>query len=235
MSNIQQFDFSIDLTQVLLWRYNDATNLQKLIELKQAWYEENYTQFWTNWHNDVFNLDTANDFGLSVWSIILDLPLQLGDEPDPPGKLIFGFGSETGTPNSYTNFNNGALSNGGNIINLSTEEKRILLKLRYYQFVNDGSVPAANRFLNYAFKELPGYTKVYIIDCYNMLIRMVFEFEPSDTFIHFLKTYDLVPRQSGVAIEYVYTTNLLFGFGSETAALNSYENFNNGALRGDEE
>ena len=33
--NIQEFDFSVDILQALLWQYNDATKLQALLQKKQ--------------------------------------------------------------------------------------------------------------------------------------------------------------------------------------------------------
>src|ERR1700733_14966336 len=73
-ADIQQFDFSVNLLQAILWQYNDAINLQALLEAKDSWYFNNQTQFWNHWFNNVFNLATANDFGLAVWSIILGQP-----------------------------------------------------------------------------------------------------------------------------------------------------------------
>jgi hypothetical protein len=72
--DIQQFDFSVNLLQALLWQYNGATNLQGLLEAKYNWYYTNQSQFWNDWIGNVFNLATADDFGLAVWSIILGQP-----------------------------------------------------------------------------------------------------------------------------------------------------------------
>ena len=74
-ATIQEFDFSVDLLQAILWQYNNATSLQSLLNSEQAWVIENQTEFWENWLRDVFDLRTANEFGLSVWSIILGIPL----------------------------------------------------------------------------------------------------------------------------------------------------------------
>ena len=73
--DIQSFDFSVNLLQALLWEYNEASNLQSILTQKQAWYNTNQSNFWNNWIVNVFDMRTANEFGLTVWSIILDLPL----------------------------------------------------------------------------------------------------------------------------------------------------------------
>ena len=92
MNQIQAFDFSVDLMRALLWQYNDAARLEALLRQKQTWYDANQSAFWSDWLADVFDLRTANDFGLSVWAIILDIPLIVASAVDPSDKPLWGFG-----------------------------------------------------------------------------------------------------------------------------------------------
>lgn len=73
MENTQvlNIDPSIDLKQCLLWQYNNSQALRNLLNAKQNWYTQNHAQFWKNWYDNVFNIDTADDFGLAVWGQIL--------------------------------------------------------------------------------------------------------------------------------------------------------------------
>ncbi|MDO5764072.1 MAG: DUF2612 domain-containing protein [Elusimicrobiales bacterium] len=71
------FEPKIDLKQCLLWQYNNAPSLRALLLQKEAWYKIHQTDFWNYWYNNVFNLDTADDFGLGVWGEILDFPRQV--------------------------------------------------------------------------------------------------------------------------------------------------------------
>src|SRR5215217_4135779 len=103
---VQPFDFSVDLLRNLLWEYNEAARLEALLTLKQNWYVTNHTEFWGDWQRDVFDLTTANDFGLSVGAVILNVPLVVAADPDPPDKPIFGFGSAL-AGNDRVNFENG--------------------------------------------------------------------------------------------------------------------------------
>lgn len=214
-ATIQEFDYSVDLMQSLLWQYNDAERLQKLLELKQEWYNENQTAFWSNWYNDVFNLETANDFGLSVWSIILNIPLAATIAPDAPGKPIFGFGA------FHKNFNNGAFaSTGSGAIGLSTEQKRLVLKLRYFQLVSRGTIPEINEFLRTLWDN---EGNVYVLDPGDMTFAIyVFTFTPSSQIQFILEKFDLLPRPAGVGVKYIIVTKNTFGFGQYHA------NFNNG-------
>jgi hypothetical protein len=70
-------DFIIDLQKTILWQYDKASKLRSLIDQKQAWYKINVTDFIANFFVNIFNLKTANDFGLSVWGRILNFPRQI--------------------------------------------------------------------------------------------------------------------------------------------------------------
>lgn len=72
-----QISSEINLKQCLLWQYNNAPALRALILQKQDWYKTHQKDFWNYWYNSVFNLDTADDFGLTVWGEILDFPRQV--------------------------------------------------------------------------------------------------------------------------------------------------------------
>jgi hypothetical protein len=65
-----------DLTRSLKWMQNNAPNIQALVNQKAQWYGKYNDQFWENWRTTVFDLRTANAFGLAVWCIILGLPLS---------------------------------------------------------------------------------------------------------------------------------------------------------------
>lgn len=193
MSQIQTFDFSVDLLRALLWQYNDAARLESILRQKQAWYDANQTAFWEDWTRDVFDLRTANDFGLAVWAIILDIPLSIASQGDDPNKPIWGFGQYH---ENFTNGNFASISSS----QLSTEQKRLILRLRYFQLVTRGTVPEVNAFLAYLFEPLG---LVYVNDGYDMTARYVFNFPLSSALEVVLTEYDLLPRPAGVKIDYV--------------------------------
>lgn len=66
-------DFSIDLRKCILWQYDKAQKLSALITKKQDWYNQNVGRFITDFARNVLNIDTANEFGLSVWGKLLGL------------------------------------------------------------------------------------------------------------------------------------------------------------------
>lgn len=212
--NQQQFDFSVNIMQALLWEYNDATNLQQLLQQEQDWYDINQTEFWQSWFDNVFNLATANEFGLGVWAIILGIPLtiiQPASDSEP-----WGFGPFN------KNFNNGSFANiSGSVAGLTLEEQRIILQLRYFQLTSNGTVLAINAFLKTLFA---AYGAVYVLDGLDMTCDYIFRFRPSRSLMLALKNLDLLPRPAGVKINIRIAVGGVWGFGPFWA------NFNNGSF-----
>lgn len=62
-----------NLLECLLWQYNNAEKLKKLIQACQDEFDGNTKEFWNNFYTNIFNLDTANAFGLSVWGVCLGI------------------------------------------------------------------------------------------------------------------------------------------------------------------
>lgn len=212
MSQIQAFDFSVDLLRALLWQYNDAARLEGLLQQKQTWYNANQKAFWEDWTRDVFDLRTANDFGLSVWAIILNIPLFVTTQDDAD-KPIWGFGQYR---ENFANGNFASTSSAG----LTVEQKRLVLRLRYFQLVTTGAVPEINAFFAYLFEPLG---PAYVVDGYDMRARYVFGFPLSSALEMVLTEYDLLPRPAGVKIDYVIIGDADgWGFGRY------HENFTNG-------
>jgi len=213
---IQALDFNVNLLQALLWQYNEALRLQSLLEQKQAWYDENQTEFWESWYRDVFDLRTANDFGLAVWAVILNIPLTITSGGVASTRL-WGFGQYR------RNFNRGNFAPSTSGIRLTTAQKRLVLQLRYYQLVTRGDIPDINRFLNYVFA---GYGKVYAVDGLTMTMSYVFTFAIPSSLRFVLENYDVLPRPAGVGVNYVELIRDVFGFGPV------HLNFNRGGFAG---
>lgn len=213
-SQIQELDFSVDLLKALLWQYNKAQSLQTLLEQKSQWYELNQTEFWQNWIRDVFDLRTANQFGLVVWGIILGLKLYVNTAPTPE-KPTFGFDNIL-----YTNFDNGNFSNThGATYMLPVGTQRIALQLRYAQLTSSGTVPEINRILRYIFRD---YGNAFLLDYHNMSQRYIFNFPVTADLRYLFDNYDILPRPAGVKSSYGDATLDYFGFAPDDL------NFDNG-------
>lgn len=200
---VQQFDFSVDLLQALLWQYNDATRLQTLLERKQGWYDVNQSEFWANWVRDVFDLRTATDFGLAVWAQILNVPL-VASTSGSGARPVFGFGPFN---QNFEHGNFGQDTDGSLALNL--EQKRLVLRLRYFQLTSTGCVPEINEVLNFLFG---GFGDVYVLDGLDMTMEYVFTYVPPSNVLFVLEQFDLLPRPQGVGSSIVVTPRDRFGF-----------------------
>lgn len=200
------YQCEIDLEKALDWQRAKAPILKSLIQKKQAWYEASHCDFWNDWVTDVFNLDTANEFGLSVWSIILDEPLFGVTKKSDPGYPAFGFGQYM---RNFGRGNFGANSDTG--FNFTLEQKRTILKLKaFILFSFNGSVTQTNERLEGIF----GADQVYALDKLNMFWRYTVRDEGIIQIIREIKRRDLLPRPAGVGIDLVLNANVKrFGFG----------------------
>ena len=188
---IQSFDYSVNVLRSLLWHYNDAENLQALLQAKQNFYNEAQERFWRDWLTNVFNLETANEFGLSVWSIILDLPLFGQSDQSPDNYPAFGFGP------FGLNFNNSNFATDpGSVNRLNLEQRRLILRLRFRQLTTDGSVPDINRII----RDIFGQGRGHVLDNNNMSITYVFTPALSLTLRTVFMEFNVLPRPSGVAL-----------------------------------
>jgi hypothetical protein len=194
MSLIQDFDFSVDLIQALLWRHNAAVNLTALLKAKQDWYTTNQEEFWEDWYNNVFNLDTANDFGCAVWAIILGLPVDVIDSSPSTLTVPFGYGNLN---QNYLHANFSAVER--NPIYLTVAQRIIILKMRYWQMTSRGNFIADNVFLAALF----GSGNVYIVDGLNMTAVCHYRVSSIPAgMLTIIQEFDLIPRPSAVALTY---------------------------------
>lgn len=189
--DIQTIDTHVDLLKVLLWQYNsnDNESVEGLLKSKSEWYELYVSGFWESWYADVFDIRTANEFGLTVWAIILGVSFEI---PDCPNK------------------------------SLNLEQKRLVIRLRFYQITTRATIPMVNAELLDVF----GEGAAYALDPLDMSsITYVFRQQPSPDVALVLSKYDLLPRPSAVGVTYRVETNLdVFGFGEYN------QNFENGAF-----
>ena len=199
----------IDIMQALIWQYNEATNLQNILEGQQSWLDENHTKFWTDFYTYVFDLRTANDFGLSLWAIILGVSFRVETEEDPD-KRIFGYAPYGA---NYYQSNYSAKSSAG--ITLTTDQKRAILQLRYLKMTRRPTVPN----VNYALRQIA--PSAYVLDIGDMTyITVGLSGAPTSREKYILENFDIIPGPSGVEERKVY--NLAYAKGYDPTGMNYY-------------
>lgn len=194
MSTVQDFDSSLNLMVAILWQYEDAEKLKAIISAKQAWVNDNQRDFWSSWYADVFNIDTANAFGLSVWARILDAPLKITVSPQTK-KVPFGFGSFN------KNFNRGNFGiDSDQSQGLSIEQQRLVIRFRYFQITTTCSIPEVNSFLKDMFS---GKGDSYItFDKEANQVVYNFGFTPDSQLTFAIDEFDLLPRPASIGVRW---------------------------------
>ena len=80
MTQVAKLNFHYDYSPVILWQYDNATKLKKIVENEQSFLDIAVTQFREEFDRDIFNLDTCNTDGLELWGKLLQVnrPLVSG-------------------------------------------------------------------------------------------------------------------------------------------------------------
>jgi hypothetical protein len=213
---IQPFEQNANVLPSILWAYENAPKFVAMIQAQQAWIEENQNKFWTDWYRDVFDVDTANTFGLSVWARILEVSLSVETQPVST-NASWGFGA------SRQNFNHGNFGRdrSGQIV-LTLAQQRLVIRLRLAQIITRPTAYYINEMLDAIFNT-PGRT-IYAYDTLDMgFITYVFSFTPDAQTKFILENYDLLPRPSTLGAKWI-AHRPAWGFGPNRL------NFNNGTF-----
>tara|TARA_R110000851_G_scaffold60415_5_gene139469 strand:- start:1612 stop:2274 length:663 start_codon:yes stop_codon:yes gene_type:complete len=205
----------INLLSALDWQRSGADIAKQFIENEQAWLDINHCGFWNDWQVDVFSLSTANDFGLAVWSIILDEDIFGYQGSSPEDYPNWGFGVDD------ENFFDGSFASESAITyEFTTEQKRILLQLKAFKVLAIGG-PIIQT--NKAMANIFGNGVILAFDNFDM--SFVYQLLDS-TFADFIvevNKRDLLPRPIGIEVSEIRIITVdTFGFAEFD------ENFNNG-------
>ncbi|WP_200924072.1 DUF2612 domain-containing protein [Citrobacter portucalensis] len=90
---------------------------------------------------------------------------------------------------------------------LTVEQKRQLLRMRWWQITSDGSMPSINHALYDVFGK-----DVYALDSQDMTITVVYQIILPDIMMRLLQDFDLIPRSSGVKFNHLVKPRDAFGF-----------------------
>ena len=225
---MSDFTCEINLLSALDWQRSNADSFKSFIEAKQKWYKENFCDQYNNWFDDVFNLKTANEFGLSVWSIILDEQIYGQSAPAPFNFPAFGFGV------NKKNFGNGNFSpsqTGGSYI-FTIAEQRTLLMLKAYILHMSGTVSGNSNSINEALFRIFDGKVITCIDNRDMSFTYLVYDSALAGFVTELYNRDLLPRPACIDIRLVLNANAkAWGFGQFRANFNQ-SNFYNGEIIG---
>jgi hypothetical protein len=217
--SLLKYKCELDLKESIDWQRSNASLFKSLIAHKDHWYQENHCDGWNSYFDDVFNLETANEFGLSVWSIILDESAFGVIQASPPDYPAWGFGEFR---KNFGNGNFGTNSDSG--YNFTVEQIRIMLRLKAFILHMNGSVHGENVIgINESLVRIFGENKVSCIDNRDMSFTYILYDNSLSGLAIELYNRDLLPRPVGIDINVVINGGIKqWGFGSNRA------NFGNG-------
>lgn len=195
-------------------QYGNSPVLQSLVANLEKYFDAD--TFLDEFYDKIWNIDTANSFGLDIWGRIVGIDRYLNVQKQ---ERNFGFN----TPNkSFAPFDVAPFRNGPSdttTYRLNDDAYRKLIMVKAFRNIVSPNAPVINQMLQYLFDG----RRCYVLDVGGMGMRYVFAF--------YLQPYeraiiesDVFPRPAGVWKEIVEIPQPnVFGFdeaGEESAPFN---------------
>ncbi|MBO7732877.1 MAG: DUF2612 domain-containing protein [Methanobrevibacter sp.] len=180
---------SLSYTTRLIGQYANSPVMLKLANGLGTLFDD--SPFIKNWYDVIFNLETANGYGLDVWGAILNRSRE----------FIY---------NGNRYYLQGAQTIGG--VDFTAEQMenlyRKVLQLTAMRYIGNASIASLNTLIQFIFKD---DGECYCLEYGTMYIRYVFRFYLNDVQKAIIETID--PHPSGVESSYEYLpTQTYFGF-----------------------
>lgn len=201
----------INYNDTILAQYGNSVTIKALVESLNDNIDPriNIDEF----YDYVFNVETAQGFGLDIWGKIVGVSRYLRIN----GTIAyFGFNEAFTVPTATTGaqpFGQAPLYGGtttSQVYALSDDAYRTLIMVKALANITNCTVPSLNKLMRTLFS---ASGNVYVIDNGDMAIRYVFEFQPTDYQIAVMVNSGVIPRPSGVQSSImIYDRANTFGF-----------------------
>ena len=165
--------------------------------------DANYQQF----YNYIWNVNTAQGFGLDIWGRIVDVSRYL---KVPSTEINFGFsaaGNASATPFGQGVFYSGAAAT--NTYALSDDAYRVLILAKALANISATTSQALNQLLRNLF---PGRGRCYVNDLGGMQMRYTFEFALLPYELAIVTSSGVLPHGAGVQVFVLQRPAPFFGF-----------------------
>ena len=155
-------------------------------------------------YRDIWDIETAKGYGLDIWGRIVGIERYV---------FITSHDENVGFATGFTPFNSGTWSNGeddGRKYRMDDETYRKIIMLKAMSNITYASAPNINRLLSIMFEKRG---RAYFVKNGTMAARYVFEFFLLPTERAIIRQSDLLPRPSGVLLDfYEPEVNKTFGY-----------------------
>lgn len=183
-----------DVQKTVLSQYSCAPTLNALIE---AWNQTlDPIRLIETWFTNVWNLDTAQGYGLDVWGRIVGVERVLTLSTDS----FFGFAEPqdlTLQPFNAAPWYSGTQTTSN--YRLSDEAFRQLINAKALANITDGSITSLNAILMTLFA---GQGDVWVADSGTMTLTYTFNFAPSAVQVSLIQSSGVLMRPAGVRVIY---------------------------------
>lgn len=184
---------AFDIDSTLISQYANSPVITALVDDFGEWFDP--TANLTSFYNLVWNIFTAQGFGLDIWGRILGVTRYLTLPAPPSGYFGFYDGAIDGQPFNQAPFNpgSGATSNFA----LTDSAYLTLLMVKALANICRTTIPLLNQLLQLLF---PGEGNVYVQDLGNMQMEYVFTWTLSPVQYAIVYGSGVLPHPTGVSV-----------------------------------
>lgn len=178
----------IDVEQTIISQYGNSATITQLIQNMNTYIDPRAD--FDKFYDYVWNVETAEGFGLDIWGRIVGVERIINIQEDTPN------------PGYYT-FTSGAYV-------MPDNEYRVLILIKALANITDCSARSINQLLSNLFASRG---RCYVLDLGGMSLRYTFEFYLKPFEYVIIMSLDLAPRPAGVLINILQVDpNQVFGF-----------------------
>lgn len=212
-----------NVTDTILTQYAGSPKLRALIETFNETMD--FSDFTEEFLTTLWDVSTAQGYGLDVWGRIVGVSRFLNVEENP---ITFGFDEAyvSASASSPKPFNEAPFYNGvaaTSTVELADDAYRTLIMAKAMSNITDCSIPNINRLLRYLFS---GRGDVFVAINGVMSIRYVFSFELTPVEEAIMLNSNAVTKPAGVSVDLMSLDfNNTFGFNEQ-----NLQPFNSGTL-----
>lgn len=184
---------SFDVWTTIIEQYANSSILCQLITDFASYVDP--TQNFDNFFDLIWNVDTAQGYGLDVWGRIVDVSRTLHIVVDK----YFGFAEQGLTVGTFgeSAFYDGLTPATSNY-NLPDDQYRTLIFAKALSNISNGSVPSINQILLNLF---PHRGNAYVVDNLDMSITYTFDFILSAIEVAIVTQSNVLPKPTGVSVD----------------------------------
>lgn len=184
----------LDYQKTVLSQYANSQRIGTILEgWNQAFDPESLIDIW---YQKVWNLETAQGYGLDVWGRIVGVDRVL----KVSSSKYFGFSEANDL--TEEGFNSAPFYSGSSVTSnyrLSDDGFRQLIYAKALANITDGSVLSLNAILMTLFGS---QGNAYVKDNADMTMTYVFDFIPTDVQVSIIQNSGVLPRPAGVGVIY---------------------------------